>query len=134
MLAALACVTAAPELSLPPVCSSLPAPLRATPALPQIVWAMLFHLFRFSIFMLVVMASFALAFHSLFSHPNCTAEDDLYEAYRTLHDSLLRMFQAMLGGMLPAVQIFRLNVTLHNLEICSRPRYTYWLHSVFFDR
>lgn len=71
----------------------------ATPAAPQqIIWAMLFHLFRFSVFMLVVMASFALAFHSLFSHPNCTAGDDLYERYRTLHDSLLHMFEAMIGG------------------------------------
>lgn len=59
---------------------------------------MLFHLFRFSIFMLVVMASFALAFHSLFSHPSCATGDDLYETFRTLHDSLLRMFEAMLGG------------------------------------
>lgn len=59
---------------------------------------MLFHLFRFSIFMLVVMTSFALAFHSLFSHPNCNTGDDLYETYRTLHDSLLQMFEAMLGG------------------------------------
>ncbi|CAN0037159.1 unnamed protein product, partial [Scytosiphon promiscuus] len=63
----------------------------------QIIWAMLFHLVRFSIFMVVVMCSFALAFHSLYSSPNCGDGDDLYEVYSTFHDSLLDMFMAMLG-------------------------------------
>lgn len=64
----------------------------------QIIWAMLFHLIRFSMFMLVVMVSFAISFHSLYSHPNCSAGDDLYETFGNLHDSLLVMFEAMLGG------------------------------------
>lgn len=57
---------------------------------------MLFHLARFSIFMLVVMCSFALAFHSLYS--KCGDGDALNEVYSTFSDSLLDMFRAMLGG------------------------------------
>ncbi len=64
----------------------------------QIIWAMLFHLIRFSFFMLVVMSSFALAFHSLYSHPNCEDGDAAYGAYRTIQGSMLEMFKAMLGG------------------------------------
>ncbi|CAN0206945.1 unnamed protein product, partial [Hapterophycus canaliculatus] len=63
----------------------------------QIIWAMLFHLARFSVFMVVVMCSFALAFHSLYSYPNCGDGDELYEVYGTFHDALLDMFRAMLG-------------------------------------
>ena len=55
---------------------------------------MLFHLARFSLFMLSVMASFALAFHSLFQQ----CQGDLGVAYETFGTSLLAMFNAMLGG------------------------------------
>ncbi|CAM9651710.1 unnamed protein product [Ectocarpus fasciculatus] len=63
----------------------------------QIIWNMLFHLARFSVFMLVVMVSFALAFHSLYSDPNCSEGDELFESYSTIRESLLDMFKAMLG-------------------------------------
>lgn len=64
---------------------------------------MLFHLARFSVFMLVVMVSFALAFHSLYSDPNCNEGDELFESYGSLRESLLDMFRAMLGGVDTAV-------------------------------
>lgn len=53
--------------------------------------------------MLVVMLSFALAFHSLYSDPNCSEGDELFESYRTLRESLLDMFRSMLGGMHTAI-------------------------------
>lgn len=55
---------------------------------------MLFHLARFSVFMLVIMASFALAFFSLYG--SCNGE--LGTAYATPGVALLSMFKAMLGG------------------------------------
>lgn len=55
---------------------------------------MLFHLVRFSLFMLFVMASFALAFYALYG--NCTEE--LRVVYGTFATSLLATFEAMLGG------------------------------------
>ncbi|CAM9398894.1 unnamed protein product, partial [Laminaria digitata] len=60
----------------------------------QIIWAMLFHLVRFSLFMLVVMVSFALAFYSIYN----TCGDEFDSAYGTFGSSLLTMFKAMLGG------------------------------------
>lgn len=60
----------------------------------QIVWKMLFHLARFSVFMVVVMVGFALSFLTLFS--NC--EGELGERFEDFGASLLTLFHAMLGG------------------------------------
>ncbi|CAM9575982.1 unnamed protein product, partial [Laminaria digitata] len=68
----------------------------------QIIWAMLFHLARFSLFMLVVMVSFALAFFSLYG----SCEGDLSSAYGSMGQSLLAMFTAMLGGEYPDFDVF----------------------------
>lgn len=75
-------------LRMPPPCLISPLPR------PKIIWTMIFHLVRFSLFMFVVMASFALAFYSLYS--SCTG--DLNLTYGTFSTSLLAMFNAMLGG------------------------------------
>ena len=65
---------------------------------------MLFHLFKFSVFLLVLMVGFALAFHSLFSL--CTdGEDMLGEAFGDFWHSLLFMFDAMLGS--PGFDMFQ---------------------------
>lgn len=56
---------------------------------------MMFHLVRFSLFMLVVMLSFALAFYSIY---NTCVGAELDSAYGTFGSSLLTMFKAMLGG------------------------------------
>ena len=60
--------------------------------LPQIIWAMLFHLARFSVFMLLLMAGFALAFYSLYAE----CDGDLGTAFSTPGVALLSMFKAML--------------------------------------
>lgn len=57
---------------------------------------MLFHLVRFSLFMLVVMLSFALAFYALFN--TCGEGSEILSIYGTFGSSLLAMFEAMLGG------------------------------------
>lgn len=57
---------------------------------------MLFHLARFSLFMLVVMVSFALAFFSLYN----TCDGDLFSAFGTMGKSMISMFTAMIGGEL----------------------------------
>lgn len=67
----------------------------------QIIWTMLSHLGKFSVFVAVLMASFALTFHVLFytcEDSNSTREDGLlYESFNTFGDSYLTMFKAMLG-------------------------------------
>lgn len=62
----------------------------------QIIWTMLSHLGKFSVFLAVLMASFALTFHVLFY--TCEEGDSaLYESFNTFGDSYLTMFKAMLG-------------------------------------
>lgn len=58
----------------------------------QIIWTMLSHLVHFSVFLLVLITSFALTFYGLYS--SCV---DGNESYGTLADALLSMFKAMLG-------------------------------------
>ncbi|CAN0000111.1 unnamed protein product, partial [Laminaria digitata] len=82
----------------------------------QIIWAMLFHLARFSVFMLVTMASFALAFYSLYGSCN----GDLRTAYSTPSVALLSMFKAMLGG--------KRHIAIHSYigrDLCSGPAWEY---------
>lgn len=56
---------------------------------------MLFHLARFSVFLFVIMAGFALTFYSLFFE---CVRGDLGESFEDFPSSLLTMFDAMLGG------------------------------------
>lgn len=58
----------------------------------QIIWTMLSHLVRFSVFIAVLISSFALTFHALLG--GCESGN---EAYDTLSDAHLTMFKAMLG-------------------------------------
>lgn len=60
----------------------------------QVIWKMLFHLGRFSIFLSVIMAGFALSFTSLYS--DCTGM--LEENFGTFSASMLTLFDSMLGG------------------------------------
>lgn len=67
---------------------------------------MISHLARFSVFVIVIMTSFALAFSVLFMR--CYDENTkLDSAYGSLSSSILTMFQAMLGD-------FDFEVTLTN--------------------
>ncbi|CAM9276488.1 unnamed protein product [Scytosiphon promiscuus] len=62
----------------------------------QIIWTMLSHLGKFSVFLAVLMASFALTFHVLFY--KCEEENSaLFESFNTFGDSYLTMFKALLG-------------------------------------
>lgn len=58
----------------------------------QIIWRMLSHLARFSVFIVVLITSFALTFNVLLG--GCESGN---EAYTTLADAHLTMFKAMLG-------------------------------------
>ena len=60
----------------------------------QIIWKMLSHLGKFSVFVSVLLASFALAFHALF---RTCAGGPLEQEYGTFSDSFLTMFKAMMG-------------------------------------
>lgn len=59
----------------------------------QIIWTMLSDLLRFSVFLIVFIASFGASFYILFS--DCSGEPN--EAYGSLARSTLTMFKAMLG-------------------------------------
>lgn len=61
----------------------------------QIILTMLSHLGKFSVFVAVLLASFALTFHALFH--TCEKGHLLDEAYGTFSDAYLTMFRAMLG-------------------------------------
>ncbi|CAN0086160.1 unnamed protein product [Ascophyllum nodosum] len=62
---------------------------------------MLSHLARFTVFLLVIMASFALAFHAIFDtcdhqHDNFDGiGPDLVDSFGTFWSSLLTLFEAM---------------------------------------
>ena len=74
------------------------------------------HLARFAVFLLVVMASFALAFHALFF--TCDGvEPSLEDAFGTFWRSMLTMFESMLGG-------FDFDVLL-SADECNRPSWAY---------
>lgn len=60
----------------------------------QIIWTMMSHLARFSVFVGVLIMSFAVAFHALFYE---CKDDYLQKAYGTVARSCLTMFRAMLG-------------------------------------
>lgn len=61
---------------------------------------MLSHLAKFSVFVIVIMASFALSFYVLFGFDgNCGGEEDPYTFYGTFEKSLLTLFGAMLGDI-----------------------------------
>lgn len=63
--------------------------------LTQITWTMFSHLARFSAFVIVNIASFAVTFNELFF--TCSEGSALNEAYGTFTDACLTMFRAMLG-------------------------------------
>ena len=78
------------------------------------------HLARFTVFLLVVMASFALAFHALFftcDGVELSSEDALEDEFGTFWRSMLTMFESMLGG-------FDFDVLLSAHE-CNRPSWAY---------
>lgn len=84
--------------------------------LSQVIWLMMAHLARFTVFLLVVMASFAVAFQTLFF--TCIGlEPTLDEAYGTFWRSLLTMFESMLGN-------FDFD-TLSSAGMCHRPSWAY---------
>lgn len=78
---------------------------------------MLSHLARFSVFLFVVMASFALAFHAMFFTCDGDLEPDLHDAFGTFWSSLLTMFQAMFGGF--GFDLF------NEADACNRPSWAY---------
>eukprot|EP00752_Nemacystus_decipiens_P016917 g15145.t1 len=61
----------------------------------QIVWKMLFHLANSTVFVSVLVASFGLAFHSIFYA--CEETNLLNEEFGTFSDAFLTMIRAMLG-------------------------------------
>lgn len=61
----------------------------------QIIWTMLSHLARFSVFVAVLVASFALAFRVIFS--TCDDGSHLSDEYGSYLDACLTMFKALLG-------------------------------------
>lgn len=61
----------------------------------QIIWTMLSHLARFSVFVVVVTASFAVTFLVLVA--SCDDDHVLTTAYGNFADAYLSMFRAMLG-------------------------------------
>lgn len=70
---------------------------------------MLFHLLRFSVFLVVIMTSFAVAFFAMFSicrdDDDETELNDLGTQFKTLSSSLLFTFDAMLGS--PGFDLFK---------------------------
>lgn len=76
---------------------------------------MLSHLARFSFFVVVIMFSFAVAFYVLFL--GCYDEDvDIQEAHGSLENSMLTLFEAMLGT-------FEFHVLLNANDSCGRPNW-----------
>lgn len=61
----------------------------------QIIWRMLSQTLRFGVFIVVVMAGFALAFHAVFF--SCNASSALGGNFRTFPSALLYVFEAPLG-------------------------------------
>lgn len=61
----------------------------------QIIWKMLSHLAKFSVFVAVLIASFALACHAIFH--KCEEGHTLDEEYGTFSEAYLTMFRALLG-------------------------------------
>ena len=61
----------------------------------QIIWKMLAHLAKFSVFVAVLIASFALAFYAMFH--TCGEGNLLHGEYGTFSDAYLTMFRALLG-------------------------------------
>lgn len=89
---------------------------------------MLSHLARFSVFLVVVMASFAVAFHALFFACEKQQAADLVEYFGSFWTSLLFLFRAMFGDI--DFSIFK------DADLCSNnPRWAYdvsvWLLVVY---
>ncbi|CAB1096081.1 unnamed protein product [Ectocarpus sp. CCAP 1310/34] len=61
----------------------------------QIIWRMLSQTLRFGVFIVVVMAGFALAFNAVFG--SCDAGSDLDESYGSFGTAFLTVFKAPLG-------------------------------------
>eukprot|EP00903_Cladosiphon_okamuranus_P011821 g11108.t2 len=61
----------------------------------QIIWRMMSQTLRFGVFIVIVMAGFALAFHAVFF--SCDADSDLGRNFRTFSAALLYVFEAPLG-------------------------------------
>lgn len=78
---------------------------------------MLSHLARFSVFLVVVMASYALAFHSLYVTCDSANAPELAPAFGTFWSSWLFLFGAMLGN-------FEYSV-FDEAEECNRPSWAY---------
>lgn len=71
------------------------------------------HLVRFSIFVIVIMSGFAIAFHVFFF--KCYDDDyNIHEAFGSLDRSLLTLFRAMLGD-------FDFDVLMAAEDSCGRP-------------
>eukprot|EP00752_Nemacystus_decipiens_P009021 g8052.t1 len=61
----------------------------------QIIWKMMSQTLRFSVFLVIFMASFALSFHALFH--NCNDDSELGESFGNFHQALVVVFGAPLG-------------------------------------
>eukprot|EP00903_Cladosiphon_okamuranus_P019883 g18275.t1 len=61
----------------------------------QIIWKMMSQTLRFSVFLVIFMASFALSFHALFH--NCDNDSQLGESFGNFHQALVVVFGAPLG-------------------------------------
>ena len=69
--------------------------LDASFSLRQIIWKMMSQTLRFSVFLVIFMASFALSFHALFH--NCDDDSQLGESFGNFHQALVVVFGAPLG-------------------------------------
>lgn len=82
----------------------------------QIIWKMLSLFMRFSLFVIVIMFSFAVAFYVFFF--TCYEHDELVQGgYGTVERSMLTLFFAMLGD-------FDIDVLLMARDTCERPTWT----------
>lgn len=90
------------------------APLHGLPLL-QIIWTMLSQLARFSLFLVVLMTSFALTFHALFYA--CGDDVDTGESFGSFTASLLTTFAAMLGNF--DFDVFKA------VPECGQPKWAY---------